>query len=239
MAADRGHSRSDEKQMGQDVNYDPNLDFYSDQFDPLKALHTSNIVPPVPDAKTYDNIFAYKRAYSAEKDQRPRKHVTAESEAGKSEFKRNWLPHQLPIQSERKHHRVKNVLTKMESTRGPLSVLRKCIEDKIKVKIWTRHSHGIRGYITAFVTMFDKHWNMSLEDVVEVWTRPKKRKVPPFGTINADKPPVDVDNSDRCFPKVTVLKTEKKLETCRRQLDQLFVRGEQIAYVCILKDYDA
>lgn len=51
-------------------------------------------------------------------------------------------------------------------------------------QIWTRHSHGIRGYCIANIVAFDKHWNMALEDVTEVWTRPKRRKIPALGKFS-------------------------------------------------------
>jgi small nuclear ribonucleoprotein (snRNP)-like protein len=40
---------------------------------------------------------------------------------------------------------------------------------------------GMRGYCVAFLTAFDKHWNLALQDVREVWTRRKSRKVPALG----------------------------------------------------------
>jgi hypothetical protein len=40
---------------------------------------------------------------------------------------------------------------------------------------------GVRGYCVAFLTAFDKHWNLALEDVREVWTRRKRNKVPALG----------------------------------------------------------
>jgi len=40
---------------------------------------------------------------------------------------------------------------------------------------------GMRGYCVAFVAAFDKHWNLALEDVREVWTRRKRSKVPALG----------------------------------------------------------
>jgi hypothetical protein len=42
---------------------------------------------------------------------------------------------------------------------------------------------GMRGYCIAFLAAFDKHWNLALEDVREVWTRRKRRKVPALGKV--------------------------------------------------------
>jgi hypothetical protein len=42
---------------------------------------------------------------------------------------------------------------------------------------------GMRGYCVAFLAAFDKHWNLALEDVREVWTRRKRRKVPALGEV--------------------------------------------------------
>lgn len=41
----------------------------------------------------------------------------------------------------------------------------------------------MRGYLTGFVTAFDKFWNISLEDVYEKWTRARRRKYPALGKI--------------------------------------------------------
>lgn len=49
------------------------------------------------------------------------------------------------------------------------------------LQIWTRNDRGIRGYIIGYVTAFDKHWNVAVEDVTEVWIRRKKRKIPALG----------------------------------------------------------
>lgn len=40
---------------------------------------------------------------------------------------------------------------------------------------------GIRGHCLGYLAAFDKHFNMALEDVTEVWTRRKNIKAPPLG----------------------------------------------------------
>lgn len=46
--------------------------------------------------------------------------------------------------------------------------------------------NAVRGFCEAYVAAFDRHWNLALEDVREVWTRRKKKKVPAIG-----KPPIN------------------------------------------------
>lgn len=48
-------------------------------------------------------------------------------------------------------------------------------------KVYTRSARGIRGHVEAYVAAFDKHWNLGLEDCLEVWTRKVKRKAPALG----------------------------------------------------------
>lgn len=49
------------------------------------------------------------------------------------------------------------------------------------LQVFTRDMAGLRGYCVAFLAAFDKHWNLALEDVREVWTRWKRNKVPALG----------------------------------------------------------
>lgn len=50
-------------------------------------------------------------------------------------------------------------------------------------KVYTRNARGIRGHVEAYVAAFDKHWNLALEDCLEVWTRNVKRKTPALGNF--------------------------------------------------------
>lgn len=59
-------SLSDSDDVNKEIQdaYDPKLDFFSVDFDPLKALETEGIKAPIPDAKIYDNIAKYHSVYS-------------------------------------------------------------------------------------------------------------------------------------------------------------------------------
>nr|CAD7460809.1 unnamed protein product [Timema tahoe] len=92
--------------------------------------------------------------------------------------------------------------------------------------VYIRNMKGIRGYCIAFVAAFDKHWNLALEDVTEVWTRPIKRKAVALG---GPSPELQVQPS-----RVQVVKKDRRTETCERHVSQLMVRGEQVALIAIL-----
>lgn len=74
--------------------YDPELDFFSDKFDPLKALMTPGVKVPVPEAGTYDNVSKYESAVHgvAAHGTKQTKALQARAEGTMSE--RNFLPHQ-------------------------------------------------------------------------------------------------------------------------------------------------
>ncbi|XP_044259535.1 U7 snRNA-associated Sm-like protein LSm11 [Tribolium madens] len=228
MASKETSNVSEEEKSEKNTNYNPKLDFFSEQFDPLLALRTPNVAIPIPEAKTYDNIHIFKSVLEG-KPQAPAKSKKTEVPQT-APIERRWLPHQLPIQTKRKTFH-KNIFTKMESAVGPLQFLKTCKDKRHRIKIWTRHSHDIRGYCLAYVVAFDKHWNLALEDVDEVWTRPKKRKIPALDSA-----------SKRGFrpkvlpPPITVIQTTKKTETCSRHVSQLLLRGEHIAYIVVIPD---
>jgi len=59
------------------------------------------------------------------------------------------------------------------------------MKERRRIKIWTRKEDGIRGYLTGFVEAFDKHWNLALRDVDEVFYRKKKLKSIPQGEVSS------------------------------------------------------
>lgn len=45
-------------------------------------------------------------------------------------------------------------------TQGPLSMLKRAVEERRRIKVWTRSFRYVRGICTGYVVMFDKHFNL-------------------------------------------------------------------------------
>lgn len=129
---------------------------------------------------------------------------------------------------------------------GPLALLQRYMTTAVRVRVYTRNASGIDGHISGVVQMFDKHWNMALSDVHEVW---KRRKA--FQCATADPHPAAADDGrgvvdddtdvDECsrrlrelrirLPTVAVRSLNRKYVECSRRLDKAMVRGEQVVLV--------
>ncbi|KAK4523580.1 hypothetical protein GAYE_PCTG70G1476 [Galdieria yellowstonensis] len=73
-----------------------------------------------------------------------------------------------------------------EFSQGPLSLLVDCVKDGTPVLINVRNNKKLLGKVKAF----DRHFNMILENVKEIWTEiPKSKKARPV-------------NKDRFIPKM-------------------------------------
>ncbi|XP_021942788.1 U7 snRNA-associated Sm-like protein LSm11 [Zootermopsis nevadensis] len=203
------------------------LDFTSPKFDPLKALYSKNVRLPIPNAPVLDNIHKYRSSLNPREKKRSEK-VDKDNEPGPSseeQPERRFLPHQVPIPNVRPHRDTRNVLSRMKNMTGPLSVLWECMERRVRIKVFTRNM--VFFYCVAFLAAFDKHWNLALEDVREVWTRRKRNKVPALGEPSAV-------NKKELQPRVVVLRTDRKNEVCERHVNQLLLRGEHVALISVL-----
>jgi len=74
--------------------------------------------------------------------------------------------------------KVRNVLTRMEHQKGPLQQLKLAKETNRRLKVYTRNDREVRGVLTGYVVAWDKHWNMVLKDVDEVFLKNIKCKTP-------------------------------------------------------------
>nr|CAH7728038.1 unnamed protein product [Callosobruchus chinensis] len=122
----------------------------------------------------------------------------------------------------------------MDAMVGPLAFLKKCIEEKKKIKVYTRNEKGVRGYCVAHLLAFDKHWNLMLENVEEHWTRKKRKKVPALDTIELSKKA----RSKIRPPPITLTEheTDKTLENCSREVFQLMMRGEHVVLITVAQN---
>uniref|UniRef100_A0A1B6HG84 Sm domain-containing protein n=1 Tax=Homalodisca liturata TaxID=320908 RepID=A0A1B6HG84_9HEMI len=214
--------------MPNDKKSDKSLDLTSSQFDAYKALYSRNVQLPCPNAPILDNLTKFVetdegiilKTFSKLKVQKPEKNEPSTST-------KRFQPHQEPVPGKAKRA-AKNVLTRMNTVKGPLAMLQTCMDKNIRIKVLTRNMSGIRGHCSGYLVAFDKHFNIALQDVTEVWTRRKHIKSPALG------PADDVDDIPQ--PRVRIRSSTSKTEECERFIPKLMMRGEHVAVV-IATDY--
>jgi small nuclear ribonucleoprotein (snRNP)-like protein len=54
-----------------------------------------------------------------------------------------------------------------KSTEGPLSVLRRAVMEKERMRVVLRRHNGLRGHCEGLITMFDKHFNLVSDHLVK------------------------------------------------------------------------
>lgn len=108
------------------------------------------------------------------------------------------------------------------------------------LQIHTRNVTTINGFTTGFIEAFDKHWNIVLTDVIEIWRR-KKFHYCPKTILPSDHR--DDKQFAECMrrlqrlnvtvPAVTAKSLNRKLVECTRIVPKLLIRGEQIATIIL------
>lgn len=108
------------------------------------------------------------------------------------------------------------------------------------LQIFTRNVTTINGHATGFIEAFDKHWNIVLSDVVEVWKRKKFHYCPKAVMLhdnNEDEQLAECIQRLRVLnitmPTVAVKSLNRKLVECTRNVPKLLIRGEQIATIIL------
>ncbi|XP_073957265.1 U6 snRNA-associated Sm-like protein LSm11 [Choristoneura fumiferana] len=218
---------------------------YSENFKPLKALYSERIMLPVLDAPLFENLQQYEsslktntsilavgqRKEALEREEKKLEQKLATQKALEEKNRLRFAKYEAPVKRERRA--PKNVLTRQEKIGGPLGALRDCMAKRLKVKVITRGHSGLRGFLYGYVEAFDKHWNLVLTEVLEVYQRKatRKLKIPPAGGR-----PVPKGTADMISPLPSVIETplgNGKWE-CVRHLPQIMVRGEHVVLVNII-----
>ncbi|KAM5170698.1 U7 snRNA-associated Sm-like protein LSm11 [Mantella aurantiaca] len=161
------------------------LDVSSESFNPLLALYSPSTPLPFPDVRCFNNLAEYESFLRGGGRARGR------PEGAKKPAKKGRKPAPDPERVERLKKLMvaapegttrpirkarkppKNVLTRMPLHEGgPLGVLYRCVQERLKVNIHIRTFKGLRGVCSGFVVAFDKFWNMAMVDVDETYRKP-------------------------------------------------------------------
>eukprot|EP00898_Chlorokybus_atmophyticus_P002049 jgi/Chlat1/2845/Chrsp194S03009 len=155
---------------------DPTLDFFSAAFDALKALHTPGLQPPNPRVRPLDTLRLCRvlipddapdiEKYDA--DMREPVKKTRESQRAKLHVAVVRAKAAQEARKAPRKHIFDEIAEKFEE--GPLSLIYRCYKEQRRVRVVTRHTHGVRGSCVATIIAFDKYLNMVLSDVCEEYS---------------------------------------------------------------------
>ncbi|KAK3089555.1 hypothetical protein FSP39_004579 [Pinctada imbricata] len=166
--------------------YDEELDIMSPNFKPIKALYSEDEIDlPSKDVTQFNNIAEYE-SFMKRKDRgnpgNVSKPTDTEVPKKKSSSGHTKTKEMTSFQDEnlrrRRERMNRNVLTRMETLeKGPLSLLRRCVQEKLLVKVWTRGAVELRGMCKGYIVAFDKHFNLAMIDVDELFRCPLTRDI--------------------------------------------------------------
>lgn len=222
------------------------LDFLSESFDPLRALRTEGLQPPIAKVRPLDNLNKCRAILPPEVPESlanapvkaPR---SAESIAAQERAKsRTSLLAEKAAERARRYKILDVIADKLQH--GPLSLLVDCYRRRGRVQVWTRHTRGPRGVLTGYLQALDKHMNLVLRDVDEEYTvrlrvprlvRVRLRAGARQGAGDGVSTEGGVEQKEKASPGEfeMQLKLFPKLEHRRRHLQQIFLRGDSIIMV--------
>lgn len=110
---------------------------------------------------------------------------------------------------------------------GPFSVLHKCMMERKRVRVIIRYVNCVRGTMTGYVIGFDKHMNLILRDVDEVYT---PRFVDSKDDDCQQKSNLEVEKQRRILG-ASGSKYQGRWTLRQRHLKQVLVRGDNIVAV--------
>jgi len=219
------------KNMTSETNECFNLDPGTPSFDPLRAIYDPDFQTDE-STQCHDNVEKCIAVIEGRvRTAKPKQEAPEKEESGEVKLERQFTPSQMPVAG-RTRKEFRHVVSRMgEFSSGPLSILKRCLEEGTRIRVWTRGLNDVRGVTTGFVAAFDKHWNMALTDVDEQFTRKRRRKAPVLGGEVAKGPDKDAREFRVGESVVKILMVKKKVEICVRHVPQVLLRGEHVVMV--------
>ncbi|XP_046379023.2 U7 snRNA-associated Sm-like protein LSm11 [Haliotis rufescens] len=183
---------------------DEELNLFSSNFDPLRALYSTNIPVQFPDVRVFNNVAEYESKMQGKGRARQDPHVSMSQNPPSQTASRPKAPSHKPSAQGRpvlqmpdasmhsvRRRMLRNVLTRMDQSfiSGPLSILRRCVQEKLQTYIWTRSACSVRGILRGYVVAFDKHFNLAMIDVDEVYRIPSvcRKKMKKMRDVKQDR----------------------------------------------------
>ena len=124
---------------------------------------------------------------------------------------------------------------------GPMGLLYRAMQERFQVCIVIRHGkHGVRGTLTGFVMALDKHWNLILQNVQELYScQPSHDETDKDANNKIDwkESPIEREIQRRqCRPSIVEAQGSSTTRHSlfvhkRRYMPQILVRGDTIVLV--------
>ena len=195
-------------------------DFLSWGFDAAVALRTEGLQPPEPRVRALDNVAMCRRLLppdvegsAAAQPPRQKQELSAEQVAAKERAKAraDQFRAQQAAQQEARERHLPTLLDL--AARGPLQLLARAVAEGSRVRVVTRHSHGVRGVAVGHLRAFDRRMNLVLHAADEDYTVmvPCKR----VSASGLERP-------------------GRRAERRTRHMQQVFVRGDSVVLVSLV-----
>ncbi|XP_063862836.1 U7 snRNA-associated Sm-like protein LSm11 [Scylla paramamosain] len=172
------------------ASQDEELDFKSGKFNPTRALSSPDVQLPDPEAPEFEDLYKLRDTVHGQNFNVVRELPGVPGPGGiprpmvrQPPVERRFTAEQGLIRG-KGPKRMRNVITRMEEMKGPLALLTHCRDNSVRVKVYTRNHSEVRGVLTGYVVAFDKHWNLALRDVDEVFQKRLRCKAPAFGDVS-------------------------------------------------------
>jgi len=211
------------------------LEFTSDKFDPHAALHApyTSVVAANPFAAKapllnyvdqFRTLLPFCDPQRREPIQRTQKKYqsTDNEESIKTENMKNKIP-------------VFTSMAAQYENSGPMSLLHSIHVQRQRVRVMVRYVDCIRGTLTGYLIAFDKHMNMLLRDVDEVYT---SRITKAFEGVELSKSELELERR-KCIEAANTSggrsgdgkRHDPLVKVGKRHMQQLLVRGDNVVSV--------